>query len=161
MNDAKRCCITQYVDGSTTSNMHTPRHTCKLWMNGFASASACAYGKAGNFRERACAILSNVEYHSGVRISGGMQVRDTGQWQVAQSCMSQRAIETSREQAIRRCWDTTKSIIADKEPPYADPHVRWCERSENKSRRKTYFCFPPTRFIERLLRNLPHLRSTH
>ena len=32
-----------------------------------------------------------------------------------------------------------------KEPPYAERHVRWCERSENKSRRKThYFCFPPT-----------------
>ena len=37
--------------------------------------------------------------------------------------------------------------MVDKEPPYADPHVRWCERSENKSRRKTYFCFPPTRFL--------------
>ena len=37
-------------------------------------------------------------------------------------------------------------IIGYKEPPYADPHVRWCERSENKSRRKTYFCFPPTLF---------------
>ena len=25
----------------------------------------------------------------------------------------------------------------DKEPPYAESHVRWCERSENESRRKT------------------------
>ena len=25
----------------------------------------------------------------------------------------------------------------DKEPPYAEPHVRWCERSENESRKKT------------------------
>ena len=24
-----------------------------------------------------------------------------------------------------------------KEPPYAEPHVRWCERSENESRKKT------------------------
>ena len=27
-------------------------------------------------------------------------------------------------------WESTK-------PPYAEPHVRWCERSENESRRKT------------------------
>ena len=27
------------------------------------------------------------------------------------------------------------------EPPYAEPHVRWCERSENESRRKTTFVF--------------------
>jgi len=35
-----------------------------------------------------------------------------------------------------------------KEPPYAERHVRWCERSENKgNRRKTpkTLCFPPTR----------------
>ena len=25
----------------------------------------------------------------------------------------------------------------DKEPPYAEPHVRWCERSENESRKIT------------------------
>ena len=25
----------------------------------------------------------------------------------------------------------------DKEPPYAEPYVRWCERSENESRKKT------------------------
>ena len=78
-----------------------------------------------------------MEYHNGMHISGEMQVRDIGQWQVA-LWKSQRAIETSREQAIRRCWDTTKSIIVDEEPPYADPHVRWCERSENESRKKTF-----------------------
>ena len=27
--------------------------------------------------------------------------------------------------------------IVNEEPPYAEPHVRWCERSENESRRKT------------------------
>ena len=35
--------------------------------------------------------------------------------------------------------------IVNEEPPYAEPHVRWCERTENKSRRKL-LCFPPTRF---------------
>ena len=25
-----------------------------------------------------------------------------------------------------------------KEPPYAERHVRWCERSENESRKKTF-----------------------
>ena len=25
-----------------------------------------------------------------------------------------------------------------KEPPYAERHVRWCERSENGSRKKTF-----------------------
>ena len=92
-----------------------------------------------------CTILSNAEYRNGGHINGVIRARDIGQRQVA-LWKSQRAIEISREQAIRHCWDTTKSIIVDKEPPYADPHVRWCERSENKSRRKIYFCFPPTRF---------------
>ena len=35
-------------------------------------------------------------------------------------------------------------------------HVRWCERSENKSRRKThYFCFPPTRFPQNHIYSMP------
>ena len=115
-------------------------------MSGFAGASVCVYGKVGNSQRRVCEILLNVEYHSGVRINGEMQVRDIGRWRVA-LWKSQRAIETSRVQVIHHYRDTTKSIIVGKEPPYADPHVRWCERSENKSRRKTYFCFPPTRFL--------------
>ena len=28
--------------------------------------------------------------------------------------------------------------IVNEEPPYAEPHVRWCERSENESRK--VFC---------------------
>ena len=43
--------------------------------------------------------------------------------------------------SLPHCWDTTKSIIVDKEPPYADPHVRWCGRSENKVGRKLTFVF--------------------
>jgi len=46
-----------------------------------------------------------------------------------------RAIDEWLRRRIRHCWDTTKSIIGCKEPPYADPHVRWCERSVNESRR--------------------------
>ncbi len=34
--------------------------------------------------------------------------------------------------------------IVDEEPPYAEPHVRWCERSENEIGGKL-FHFPPTR----------------
>ena len=30
-----------------------------------------------------------------------------------------------------------RASIVNKEPPYAEPHVRWCERSENESRKKT------------------------
>ena len=90
--------------------------------------------KSWNSQRRACTILSNAEYHNGGHINGVIRARDIGQWQVA-LWKSQRAIETSREQAIRHCWDTTKSIIVGKEPPYADPHVRWCERSVNESRR--------------------------
>ena len=115
--------------------------------NGYITESACAYGKVGNFHGHACATSSSAELKSTWHTNGEMRVKDTGQWQAAQLCKSQRAIESSRELAIRHCWDTTKSIIGCKEPPYADPHVRWCERSENKSRRKTYFCFPPTRFL--------------
>ena len=29
------------------------------------------------------------------------------------------------------------NCISTKEPPYAERHVRWCERSENESRKKT------------------------
>ena len=45
-----------------------------------------------------------------------------------------------------------------KEPPYAERHVRWCERSENKgNRRKTpkILCFPPTRFFCPVFRTHP------
>ncbi len=103
-------------------------------MNGSAGVSVCAYGNVGNSRAHAYATSSNVEYRNGELINGVMQVRGTGRWQAA-LWKSQRAIETSREQATRHCWDTTKSIIECKEPPYADPHVRWCERSVNESRR--------------------------
>ena len=30
------------------------------------------------------------------------------------------------------------NCIAIREPPYAERHVRWCERSENESRKKTF-----------------------
>ena len=36
--------------------------------------------------------------------------------------------------------------IVNEEPPYAEPHVRWCERSETKVGRKL-LRFPPTRFL--------------
>ena len=36
--------------------------------------------------------------------------------------------------------------IVNEEPPYAEPHVRWCERSENEVGRKL-LRFPPTRSI--------------
>ena len=104
-------------------------------MSGFAGVSVCAYGNVGNSRGHAYATSSNAEYRNGVHINGAMRARDIGQWRIVEYCKSQRAIETSREQAIRHCWDTTKSIIGCKEPPYADPHVRWCERSVNESRR--------------------------
>ena len=39
-----------------------------------------------------------------------------------------------------------------KEPPYAEPHVRWCERSENDSRRETtYVIFLLLDYIEAVL----------
>ena len=34
--------------------------------------------------------------------------------------------------------------IVNEEPPYAEPHVRWCERSENEVGGKLLH-FPPTR----------------
>ena len=37
--------------------------------------------------------------------------------------------------------------IVNEEPPYAEPHVRWCERSENEVGRKL-LRFPPTRFAK-------------
>ena len=104
-------------------------------MNGFVVAYVCVYGRVGNSREHAYATSSNVEYRNGAHINGAMRARDIGQWHIVEYCKSQRAVEISREQAIRHCWDTTESTIAGKEPPYADPHVRWCERSVNESRR--------------------------
>ena len=84
MNDARRCCITQYVAGSTTSNMHMPRHICKPWMNGFVVAYVCVYGRVGNSREHAYATSSNVEYRNGVHINGAMRVRGIGQWRIVE-----------------------------------------------------------------------------
>ena len=40
-----------------------------------------------------------------------------------------------REAAIHNAIRGWSATIVDKEPPYADLHVRWCDRSENKSRR--------------------------
>ena len=31
-----------------------------------------------------------------------------------------------------------QSALNNEEPPYAERHVRWCERSENESRKKTF-----------------------
>ena len=46
--------------------------------------------------------------------------------------------------------------IVNEEPPYAEPHVRWCERSENESRRKT------TSFSSySIIHPLPSLVQTH
>ena len=84
MSNARKRYTKQSAVGSVTSDMHTPRHTCKLWMNGFADESACVYGKAGNSRELAFAILSNAEYLNGEPINGVMLVRDIGQWQVVE-----------------------------------------------------------------------------
>ena len=39
--------------------------------------------------------------------------------------------------AIPPSLESTADCIVIKEPPYAEPHVRWCERSENESRKKT------------------------
>jgi len=37
------------------------------------------------------------------------------------------------------------NLVMFNEPPYAERHVRWCERSENKIGGKLFY-FPPTRF---------------
>ena len=80
-------------------------------MNGFVVAYVCVYGRVGNSREHAYATSSNVEYRNGGLINGAMRARDIGQWHIVEYCKSQRAVEISCEQAIRHCWDTTKSII--------------------------------------------------
>ena len=36
-----------------------------------------------------------------------------------------------------KCLSKNTKGIHSKEPPYAERHVRWCERSENESRKKT------------------------
>ena len=43
--------------------------------------------------------------------------------------------------------------IVNEEPPYAEPHVRWCERSENEVGRKL-LRFPPTRSISTPIKNM-------
>ena len=84
MNDAKRYCIIQSVDGSVTLNMHMLSRIFKSWTNGFVVVSVCVYGKVGNSPKHACTTLSNVEYLNGVHINGVMQVRDIGQWRIVE-----------------------------------------------------------------------------
>lgn len=69
----------QSVVVSITSSMHMLKHTCKPWMNGFASASVCVYGKVGNSHVHVYETLLDVEYHNGVHINGEIRVRDIGQ----------------------------------------------------------------------------------
>ena len=38
---------------------------------------------------------------------------------------------------IHRLQASIPNCIAIREPPYAERHVRWCERSENENRKKT------------------------
>ena len=83
MNDARRYCTMPPVDGSTTLSMQMQRQLFKAWMNGFADASECAYGRVGNSLGHVCVTLSNAEYHNGEPINGVILVRDTGQWRAA------------------------------------------------------------------------------
>ena len=84
MNDARRYCITQYVAGSTTSNMHMLGHICKRWMSGSVVAYVCVYGRVGNSRGHAYATSLNAEYRNGGPINGGMRARDIGQWRIVE-----------------------------------------------------------------------------
>ena len=43
------------------------------------------------------------------------------------------------------------NCISTKEPPYAERHVRWCERSENESRKKTTSFSSYSIFIETII----------
>ena len=56
MSSAKKHCTMQSAVGSVTLDMHMQRNTCKPWMNGFAGASACVYGRVGNVSELVSAI---------------------------------------------------------------------------------------------------------
>ena len=71
------------VAGSTTLSMQMQRHICKPWMNGFADASECAYGRVRNSPGHVCVTLSDAEYHNGEPINGVILVGDTGQWWAA------------------------------------------------------------------------------
>ncbi len=42
-----------------------------------------------------------------------------------------------KPKVIPALWTYMSNCIRTKEPPYAERHVRWCERSENESRKKT------------------------
>ncbi len=62
----------------------------------------------------------------------------SGYWRVAGSAiMSRSATDMNLRKAgfIPACWTTMFKCTKCKEPPYAERHVRWCERSVNESRR--------------------------
>ena len=62
-----------------------------------------------------------------------------GYWRIAGSYILSRAI-TNEKLSMAGYATLMGSYIEwhqNQEPPYAEPHVRWCERSENESRRKT------------------------
>ncbi len=67
----------------------------------------------------------------------------------------------SYSKAILHSPTSTADCIVIKEPPYAERHVRWCERSENESRKKTISVFLlldsccPKRLLLELYSQLP------
>ena len=60
-----------------------------------------------------------------------------GYWNTAGSPILCRAMNNESFKATLALWTYMSNCISTKEPPYAERHVRWCERSENESRKKT------------------------
>ena len=77
-----------------------------------------------------------------------------GYWRIAGSYILNRAI-TNKKLSMAGYATLMGSYIEwhpKQEPPYAEPHVRWCERPENESRRK------PTSFSSYSI--LPQCKAT-
>ena len=67
----------------------------------------------------------------------GTVAKDIGPWQELLCRMLSRT-RYYTALVIPAWWTTTSKCTEYKEPPYAERHVRWCERSENESRKKTF-----------------------
>ena len=61
------------------------------------------------------------------------------------TCFRHCPYDTSRNSDWSRWWVTTSISSVPLEPPYAEPHVRWCERAEGATPHPTRFCF--TRYL--------------
>jgi len=117
-----------YEAGKDTSATVRHLRCCNGWKNG--SGAGCDPSSGSNGSEARCDLLDCANGTSELTLRHRPPVvpMDLGAWRTVQPCPSHCRLLTSTRSAFRACWRLLQ--LNRTEPPYADPHVRWCGRGE-------------------------------